>query len=220
MTLSTQPIHVALVEDDIPFRDGLRMLIDGTPGFRCVGVAGSVDAAKRCAVTHEPDVVLLDINLPGQSGDEGVEHVLDRWPSALVLMFTASADDDKVFASLCRGACGYLLKSTTPSQLLDAIIEARDGGSPMSPVIARKVVRLFRRTMPSEPIETPLTERETQLLALLAEGRSYQEAATGLGVSINTIRNYIRSVYEKLQVHTRSEAVSKALRGGLIPPRA
>ncbi len=210
------PIEVGLIEDDIPFRDSVRMLIDGTPGFRCGVVAGSIRAAIDHPGATSPDVVLLDIQLPGTPGDEGVEQVLARWPEALVMMFTASADDDKVFASLCRGACGYLLKSTTPAQLLEAVEEAIHGGSPMSPVIARKVVRLFRQTVRVEPLETPLTERETELLALLAEGRSYQAAADVIGVSIHTVRNNIRSVYEKLQVHTRSEAVSKALRGGLI----
>ncbi len=215
-------IDVALVEDDIPFRESLRLLLDGTPGFVCRGAWGSIEAAlrepKRLGESG-PDVVLLDIQLPGTSGDEGVEAILERWPKTLVLMLTASTDDEKIFVSLCRGACGYLLKGTTPAQLLEAIEEARAGGSPMSPIIARKVVRLFRKTALPPKSETALTARETDLLAHLADGRSYQQAADGLGVSINTIRNHIRSVYEKLQVHSRSEAVSKALREGLIPLR-
>lgn len=212
-------IDVALVEDDIPFRESLRLLLGGTPGFTCRGAWGSVEAALRDRAAPAPDVVLLDIQLPGTQGDEGVGALLEKWPRSLVLMLTASADDDKVFASLCRGACGYLLKSTTPAQLLEAIAEAFDGGSPMSPVIARKVVRLFRRTVAPPSADSALTERETALLAALADGRSYQAVGDALGISINTVRNHIRSVYEKLQVHSRSEAVSKALRDGLIPFR-
>ena len=160
--------------------------------------------------------MLLDLHLPGVDGDEGVGLILDRHPDALVLMFTAHDDDQRIFNSLCRGACGYLLKSTTPSRLLEALQEAADGGSPMSPTIARKVVRLFQRTSPQSREEYPLTPREIELLALLADGHSYQSSASGLGISANTVRNFIRSIYEKLQVHTQTEAVSKALRAGLI----
>lgn len=211
-----ESIAVGLVEDDRSFRDSVRMLLEGTPGYSCAGAWSSLEAAIHGHAAATPRVVLLDIQLPGRSGDEGVGALLERFPGALVLMLTASADDDKIFASLCRGACGYLLKSTPPASLLESISEAVEGGSPMSPVIARKVVTLFRRTSPEAPPETPLTPRETELLGLLAEGRSYQTAAEALGVSINTVRNHVRSVYEKLQVHTRSEAVSKGLRAGLI----
>ncbi len=209
-------VDVALIEDDRAFRAGLRMLLDGTPGFSCVGNWASVEAARAAALGSDPDIVLLDIELPGIQGDVGVGKVLARWPGALVLMFTASSDEEKVFASLCGGASGYLLKSTTPAHLLEALQEAMAGGAPMSPAIARMVVRLFRRTAPIQQPEPPLTQRETDLLTQLAEGRSYQEAADSLGISINTVRNYIRSIYEKMQVHTSSEAVSKALRAGLI----
>ena len=209
-------LRVGIVEDDRPFRESVRMLISGTPGFTCVGAWRSLEDALGSRAGEEPDVMLLDIQLPGTQGDQGVESLRRKFPSALVLMLTAHADDEKIFASLCRGACGYLLKGTPPAMLLQAIREAADGGSPMSPVIARKVVTLVRRTAVEVPLGEDLTERETQVLALLADGKSYQAAADDLGISINTLRNYIRSIYEKLQVHSRSEAVGKAIRGRLI----
>jgi len=210
----SEPIRVSLVDDDSRFLHSLRLLIDGSPGYRCVGAWASVENALRAPQLASADVLLLD--LPGIDGDEGVGLVLERFPALLVLMFTADGDDERVFTSLCRGACGYLLKSTTPARLLEAIREAVEGGSPMSPTIARKVVRLFRETVPEAPDQYPLTPRELELLARLADGHSYQSSASGLGITVNTVRNHIRSIYEKLQVHTQTEAVSKALRAGLI----
>jgi DNA-binding NarL/FixJ family response regulator len=211
----TQPVSVALVDDDPRFRDSLRLLIDGSPGFRCVGSWRSVEAALRAPELGSADVLLLDLELPGIDGAEGVGLLLERAPSLLVLMFSAY-DDDRVFASLCRGACGYLLKSTTPTRLLEAIREVCDGGSPMSPSIARKVVRLLAKTAPQPETESPLTPRELELLAALGDGHSYESAAGTLGVTVNTVRCHIRSIYNKLQVHTQTEAVSKVLRAGLI----
>ena len=212
----TEELRVALVEDSVPFRRSLKLLIDGSPGFCCVGDWSSVETALSKPELASADVVLLDLQLPGIDGDQGVELLLDRCPSLLVLMFTAYDDDERVFTSLCRGARGYLLKSTTPARLLEAIQEAVDGGSPMSPTVARKVVRLFRETAPDPAVGHALTPRERELLSQLAEGHSYESAAGRLGVTANTVRNHIRSIYEKLQVHSKAEAVSKAMRAGLI----
>jgi DNA-binding NarL/FixJ family response regulator len=209
-------IRVAIVEDDRIAREGLRMLVDGTPGYRCDAAFGSLEAALAARGGEPPDVVLLDIKLPGRLGSEGVGALRERWPRAVVLMLTASTDEDKVFESLCNGAVGYLLKSTPPARILEAVHEARDGGAPMSPEIARKVVELFRRHPPPVALEESLTPQEIHLLRLIAEGCSYQTAADQLGISINTVRNYIRNIYEKLQVHTKSAAVSKAMRAGLL----
>jgi len=211
------PIRVMIVEDDRVTRDGLRQLVDGTPGYRCLSVFGSLEQvlAGR-AGEQQPNVVLLDIQLPGMPGSRGVGSLRERWPGAAILMLTAFDDEDKIFESLCNGATGYLLKRTPPARLLEAVREARDGGAPMSPEIARKVVELFRRTAPPITLEEALTPQEIQLLRLLAEGCSYQTAGGQLGISINTVRNYIRNVYEKLQVHTKSAAVSKAMRAGLL----
>jgi DNA-binding NarL/FixJ family response regulator len=146
-----------------------------------------------------------------------VARFLERWPTAVVLMLTVFEEESKIFASLCRGASGYLLKKTPPARLLDAVREAHEGGSPMSPGIARTVIHLFReRHSPATGDDQTLTPHEVRLLQLFAEGYSYQAAAERLHVSINTIRNYIRSIYDKLHVHSKSEAVSKGLRAGLI----
>ena len=211
-----EPIRVLIVEDDRVTRDGLRLLVDGTPGYSCVSAFGSLEQVLAGRAGEQPNVVLLDIKLPGVPGSQGVASLRERWPGAAILMLTAFDDEDKIFESLCNGATGYLLKRTPPARLLEAVREARDGGAPMSPEIARKVVELFRRTAPPVALAEALTHQETQLLRLLAEGCSYQTAGGELGVSINTVRNYIRNVYEKLQVHTKSAAVSKAMRAGLL----
>jgi DNA-binding NarL/FixJ family response regulator len=210
------PIRVAIVEDDRATREGLCVLIDGTPGFACSGTWRSVEDALRAGFREAPDVLLLDIHLPGILGSEGVPLFRERFPSMQILMLTVYAGQDKVFESICNGATGYLLKKTPPGRLLDAIREAHDGGAPMSPEVARKVITVFQQTGPPEKFDENLTPQEQRLLKLLSEGNSYQEIADHLGISVNTVRTYIRSVYEKLHVHSRSEAVSKALRNRLI----
>jgi DNA-binding NarL/FixJ family response regulator len=208
---------VAIVEDDVTTRDGLAALIEATPGYRCVGRYGSVESLLRASLDRPADVLLLDINLPGISGSEGVRLVRERWASTEVLMLTVYSDEDKIFESICNGAVGYLLKKTRAARLVDAIREAASGGAPMSPEIARKVVTLFRKAPP--PAERPfeaLTAQELRLLQLLADGHSYQAAGDLLAISLNTVRGYVRNVYDKLHVHSKSEAVSKALRSGLI----
>jgi DNA-binding NarL/FixJ family response regulator len=207
---------VAIVEDDRTMREGLAVLIDGTAGYRCVGRYTSVEEALRAPRESSPSVFLLDINLPGIPGSEGVRLLKERFPSTEVLMLTVYAEQDKVFQSICNGAVGYLLKKTSPVKLLDAIREAATGGAPMSPEVARKVVSLFRKTPPADPPTDPLTPQELRLLQLLAEGHSYQAVGDQLEISVNTVRSYIRNIYDKLHVHSKSEAVSKALRRGLI----
>lgn len=209
------PIRVAVVEDRRPTRDGIRLLLEGTPGFACAGAFESVEDALA-ARGEAPDVVLLDIHLPGMPGSLGVRPLREKWQQAQVVMHTVFEEDEKVFESLCHGAVGYVLKRTPPARLLEAIREARNGGAPMSPEIARKVVALFRRVAPKPSGDEGLAPQEVRVLAQLAQGASYQDAADALHVSINTIRGYIRNIYQKLHVSTRSEAVSKALRAGLV----
>lgn len=192
------------------------MLISGTPGYQCVGTFRSVEDALRSKDGEVPHVLLLDIHLPGMLGSDGVRLLQEKYSSVQVIMLTVYAEEDKVFESICNGACGYLLKETPPARLLEAIKEAQQGGSPMSPEIARKVVTLFQKTGPTEKFEEQLTAQEVRLLKLLSEGYSYQGAAANLKISVNTARDYIRSIYEKLHVHSKSEAVSKALRNRLI----
>ena len=211
------PLAVAIVDDDRGTREGLAVLIGGTTGFRCVGTYASVEEALRRLADPAPDVLLLDIHLPGLSGSEGVRLLRDRCPRTQVLMLTVFAEEQRVFESLCNGACGYLLKKTPPTRLLEAIAEAHAGGSPMSPDIARKIVVALQRRGPIDKTEQALTPHEIRIVRMLAEGDSYQEVGERLGITVNTVRNYIRRIYEKLHVHTKSEAVSKALRGRLIP---
>jgi DNA-binding NarL/FixJ family response regulator len=207
---------VAIVEDDRATREGLAMLISGTSGYQCLSTFSSVEEALRRGDGAAPDVLLLDIHLPGMLGSDGVRLLQAKYPSVQIIMLTVYAEEDKVFESICNGACGYLLKETPPARLLEAISEAHQGGSPMSPEIARKVVTLFRKTGPVEKLGERLTPQELRLLKLLVEGYSYNGAADHLNLSVNTIRDYIRSIYEKLHVHSKSEAVSKALRSRLI----
>jgi DNA-binding NarL/FixJ family response regulator len=209
-------IQTAIIEDDSVARECLTVLIDGSPGYRCVDTFPSVEDALRTGFSAEPDVLLLDIHLPGMLGSEAAKLFRAQHPKMQILMLTIYAEEDKVFESLCNGACGYLLKKTPPVRLLEAIREAHEGGSPMTPEIARKVVSLFRQSAESDEMVERLTPHEIRLLKFFAEGYSYQDAAEQFQVSIHTIRNYIRSIYEKLQVHSKSEAVSKALRLRLI----
>jgi DNA-binding NarL/FixJ family response regulator len=211
----SKDIEVALVEDDSALADGLRLLIDGTEGYSCEQVYGSVEEALR-ELKQATNVLLLDIHLPGMLGSEGVRLVRDRFPATEVIMLSVYSQERHVFESICNGACGYLLKKTPPKQLLQAIAEAAQGGAPMSPEIARKVVSLFQTVRPPALVDHELTHQETRLLRLLSDGHSYESAGANLNVSVNTVRNYVRSVYEKLHVHSKSEAVSKALRQGIL----
>ncbi|MDQ6788810.1 MAG: response regulator transcription factor [Acidobacteriota bacterium] len=216
MTNTENPIRVVIVEDDRTVREGLNLIINGTPNFACVGAFRSVEDALRLSDKTPLDVMLLDINLPGMSGCKAVGVFLEKHPQLKILMLTVFAEQEKVFESICNGACGYLLKKTPPARLLEAIKEAHEGGAPMSPEIARQVITLFRQIAPPDKENYRLTPQEVRLLQLLANGFSYQAAAEQLHISINTVRNYIRSIYEKLHVNSKSEAVGKALRHRII----
>ncbi|MBS1797169.1 MAG: response regulator transcription factor [Acidobacteria bacterium] len=210
------PIKTAFVEDDEVTRECLTLLIGGTDGYVCVGSFPSVEDALKQGFTATPDVLLLDIHLPGMLGSEAVRLFSEKYPRLQILMLTVYAEQDKIFESICNGACGYLLKKTPPARLLESIREAHEGGAPMTPEIARKVLRLFQKTARPEETDEKLTPHELRLLSLLAQGTSYRDAAEQFRVSINTIRYHIRNIYDKLHVHSKSEAVSKAIRLRLI----
>jgi len=215
-TAASRIIRIAIVEDDNPTRQGLAALIGGAPAFECIWQSSSVEDALLL-LADPPDVLLLDINLPGMPGSQGVRLFRERCPDMQVVMLTVFDDADRVFESICNGACGYLLKKTAPSALLDAIGQAHHGGAPMTPEVARKVITLFRRiTPPPRKSEHGLSSRELEVLALLAEGYGYLNIAARLEITVNTIRNHIRSIYEKLHVNSSPEAVSKAIRSGII----
>jgi len=209
-------LKVAVVEDVRSLRDGFRMLIDGTEGFRCVGAFRTMEEALDKIGPVAPDVLLADIGLPGMNGIDGVRRLKARYPDLTALMLTVYDDDERIFDALCAGACGYLLKKTPPALLLEGIREAAQGGAPMTPEIARRVVKLFREIRPPERADYHLTPHELRLLKLLVEGHNYKTAAAQLGVTFNTVCFHIKQIYEKLQVHSKSEAVAKALRNRLV----
>lgn len=214
--MEANTIKVAIIEDRREIRDGLAMLISGTEGFKCTGSYRSMEDALTRIGAELPNVALCDIGLPGMSGIEGMRILKERFPHLLLLMLTVYDDDERIFDALCAGACGYLLKKTPPVKLLEGLRDAVDGGSPMSPEVARRVIALFRDIRPPERADYELTPHETRLLKLLVEGHNYKTAALELNVSINTISFHMRHIYEKLQVHSKSEAVAKALRDRLV----
>ena len=220
MTAETKPpaslIKVAIIEDHHKFRECLEFLLNNTDGYRCTGSFRTMEEALDKIGFDPPDLVLVDIGLPGMSGVDGVRILKERYPHMLLLMNTIYDDDERIFDALCAGASGYLLKKMPPAQLLDCIKEAVAGGAPMSPEVARRVIALFREIRPPERTDYQLTAHELRILNLLAEGHSYKTAAAELGVSVKTVSFHLQRIYEKLQVHSKSEAVSKALRNRLI----
>ena len=210
-------IQVALVEDDAGVRANLAAMLNGSPGFACQAAYPNAAAALKAIPNNRPDVVLMDINLPGMPGTECVRHLKNVAPDLPVLMLTVYDDSEQVFKSLMAGATGYLLKRTPKDKLLEAIREIDSGGAPMSRQIARRVVQFFRdlKDAPALPNRAPevktLTEREEQVLELLAKGFAYKEIASQMNISFETVRTHVRSLYDKLHVHSRTEATLKYL---------
>ncbi len=211
-------IRVVVIEDMREVREGLQALINGTCGFRCTGAYHTMEAAlaRLGDGSEPPDVILTDIQLPGMSGIEGTRALRERFAEVPILTLTIYDSDEKVFEALCAGATGYLLKNTSPARLLESLEEAVTGGAPMSPEVARRVIRLFREFRPPEQALYHLTPQETHLLKLLIEGHHKKTAAREMGISINTISFHLKNIYQKLQVHSKTEAVAKALRERLI----
>jgi DNA-binding NarL/FixJ family response regulator len=207
------PIAVAIVEDDERIRESLTVLIQGVEGFRCVGSHASAEEALRAVPAEKPDVVLMDINLPKMSGIECVGKLKAKLPKTQILMLTVYDDSDLVFKALTQGASGYIIKRTAPDRLMDAIRDAYQGGSPMSPHIARKVVQYFHQLGPGPHETESLTDREREVLEHLAKGYLYKEIADALGIGLETVRRHLSNIYGKLHVHTRTEAVVKLLQG-------
>ena len=207
-------IRVAIIEDHDDFREGLYHILEGTEGFKCVGAFASVEEATR--KFPKADVVLMDIGLHGKSGIEGTVIIKEKFPDVHVIMLTVFEDDKKIFEAIVAGASGYILKKTSPAKILQAIEEAATGGLPMTPLIARKVVEMFKRHFPTAKDNATLTQREKEILALLVEGLNYGMIAERLFISLDTVRNHIRHIYEKLHVHSKSAAVARAIRQGLV----
>ena len=216
MSPSDNHISVTLIEDERDVREGLTVLINGSPGFRCTAAFRTMEDALRSIGNAVPDIVLTDIGLPGMSGVEGTKILKERYPSLPILAMTVYDDEDHIFDALCAGASGYLLKNTPPARLLESLKEVASGGAPMTPEVALRVVRLFRQFRPPETAAHDLTQQETELLKLIVDGHTYKTAAFKLGISVSTVSFHLQNIYNKLQVHSKTEAVAKALRERLV----
>ncbi|MDE3066324.1 MAG: response regulator transcription factor [Verrucomicrobiota bacterium] len=206
------PITVSIVEDDRRVRESLAVLINGAENLRCVSVHSTGEEALEELARKRPDVVLMDINLPGISGVECTRKLKGLMPRLQILMLTMYEDDEKVFQSLVAGASGYLVKRTTPAELLKAIEEVHSGASPMSGKIARTVVEYFQKLQNASPQQEYLSNREEEILDLLVKGYRYKEIADALSISFETVRSHLKNIYDKMHVHSRTEAVVKYLR--------
>ncbi len=204
-------ISVSIVEDDVDIRDSLALLINSTEGFMCTNTYGECMSAIKGLDEELTDVVLMDIGLPGMSGIEGIRRIKEKHPDLDIIVLTVHENDEMVFEALCAGACGYLVKETPTIRLLEAIKEVKQGGSPMSTQIARMVVGSFQRK--SDPVLTP---RETDVLHQLCKGKSYKMIGESLSISEETVRRHLKSIYKKLEVHSKSEAVAKAIKENLV----
>ena len=210
-------IKVALFEDNHNMRISLYQLINGSQGFTCVGAFENCSNVLRNIKDTNPDIVLMDIEMPGVNGIEGVRMIKEKYPDLKILMQTIFGDSDKIFDSILAGASGYILKNTPPYRILEAIQEISDGGAPMSPSIATKVLKMV-----SQPVTAAktnhfnLSEREKEILSCLVKGMSYKLIADACFISIDTVRHHIRNIYDKLQVHSKTEAVMAAIKGNIV----
>lgn len=209
-------LGVVIIEDMRDVREGLSVLINGTAGFRCTGAYRTMEEALAQITPERTGVILTDIGLPGMSGVDGIRALRERMPDVPILALTVYDNDTQVFRALCAGASGYLLKNTPPARLLDSLKEVAAGGAPMSPEVARRVLRLFREYQPPTQAAYHLTPQEYELLKLLVDGHHKKTAAAALGISVNTVSFHLKHIYEKLQVHSKTQAVAKALRERII----
>jgi DNA-binding NarL/FixJ family response regulator len=210
-------IKVAIFEDNSNMREGLYQLINGSQGFICTGAFPNCDDLVRRIEKSNPDVIVMDIEMPGISGIEGVKLVKENFPEMKILMETIFEDDTKIFDSICAGAEGYILKNTAPVEILSAIKEIYEGGSPMTPTIANRVLKMVKTQRVSDSKNHfNLTDREKEILSCLVEGMSYKLIADECTISIDTVNVHIKNIYKKLQVHSKSEAVAKAIKGKIV----
>jgi len=208
-------LKVSIIEDHHDFRKGLSYLINASDGFKCIDTFSSAEDGIE-GLSGLEEVVLLDINLPNLSGIEAIPFIKERFPDLKIIMLTIFDDDDNVMRAILAGADGYLLKKTPPPLILSSLKDVVEGGSPMTPSIAKKVLLLFKKYIPVKEDDYALTQREMEVLYLLVDGMENNAIADHLYISIQTVRNHIRHIYEKLQVHSKSQAVVKAIRQGLV----
>ena len=211
-------IKVVIVEDSNTIREGLKLLINGTEGYSCIAAYSMCETLLDEIADLDLDVILMDIDLPGISGIEGIRRIKKISQEIIILILTIYDENELIFEALCEGASGYLVKKTPPAKLLEAIKEAYEGGAPMTSNIARKVVDYFQKNKPVKKVqeEVDLTKREKEVLSGLVDGNSYKAIADNLNISVETVRFHFRNVYKKLHVHSQSEAVVKAIKEGLV----
>ncbi len=209
--MSKEPVtNIAIVEDNAALGNGLRKIVESAEDFRCLGVWTSAEEALTKIDAFRPHVVLMDINLPGMSGIQATARLKQHLPEIQVIMVTVYRDHDQIFAALKAGASGYLLKRSTPEEVRQAIRDVRSGGAPMSAEIARRVVEAFHQPVKSPEADVvKLSKRETEILEFLTKGLANKEIADRVGISVETVRVHLRRVYEKLHVHSRTEAAMK-----------
>lgn len=210
-------IRVAVFEDNQNLLAGLSELIAGAQGFLCTGAFENCEHLLKKIVSSEPDIVLMDIGMPGINGIEAVRIIREKYPEMKILMQTVFEDNDRIFQSILAGASGYILKNTSPARILEALMEIFEGGAPMSPSVATKVLKMVGYKPAGTKNNTfNLSDRETEILACLVDGMSYKLIAETCFISVDTVRGHIRNIYEKLHVHSKSEAVAKAIKGNII----
>src|SRR6188768_2872054 len=210
-------IKIVIFEDNRSLREGLAAMIGGTPGFNCAGAFPNCNNLLKNIEHTKPDVVLMDIEMPGMNGIEAVSIIKEEYPNIKILMETIFDDDEKIFSSICAGAEGYILKHTPPAEIMEAIKEIYEGGSPMTPSIANRVLKMMRdRPDPRSKESFDLSDREKEILTCLVKGMSYKMVADCCYISIETVNVHIKNIYKKLHVHSKSEAVAKAIRGRIV----
>jgi DNA-binding NarL/FixJ family response regulator len=210
-------IRVAIFDDNTLLRDSLFDLIDASEGFICVGAFPNCENVLQNVKDTKPDVILMDIEMPVVSGIDAVILIKEKFPQVKILMQTIFEDDEKVFQSICNGAEGYILKNTPPGEILLSLKEIYEGGAPMTPAIATKVLRMFKNNLSARKDESfNLSIREKEVLKLLVEGLSYKMIADGCFISLETVSGHMKNIYKKLQVHSKGEAVAKAIKGKIV----
>jgi DNA-binding NarL/FixJ family response regulator len=210
-------IRVAIFEDNTQLRESLFKLVEASEGFTCVGAFANGEDIIWVTSSVKPDVILMDIEMPVVNGIDAVKMVREKFPDVKILMETIFEDDEKIFQSICNGAQGYILKSTPPEEILDAIKDIFEGGAPMSPIVATKVLKMIKTNLASNAQDNSnLSVREKEILKCLVEGMSYKLIADACFISIDTVNGHIKNIYKKLHVHSKSEAVAKAIKGRIV----
>ena len=216
MNTPAKPIRLLIFEDNDDLRESLSILFKGTPGIVLTGAYADAIHSIDDVTATEPDVILMDIDLPKMNGIEAVWRIKQKFPAVQILMLTVFDDNERIFQSICAGASGYILKRNPPAKIIEGVFEVAEGGGSLTSSIARKVLDMFPRFNASKKETETLTQREREVLALLVKGHSYKMVAAELNITLETVRSHIKKIYEKLHVHSSGEAIAIALRNRLV----